>query len=288
MRAFGKKCFVPTLLVCAALAAMMSPASWAAEKKTQDDIWADEAGSMDRRAHEERMAQLLKHIEEKEPEVAKKLAELKKKDPAKYRGEFYKAARKYITTSDQAKPGGSGRKESDSRDGYRERMKEREKKSIEEYVAWLKDNYPDDAAKLAELQKSKPDMYSRYVVMSKRKYGKIMETQKKNPELAKVMQEDIKLSKKRRELLSKIKTAKGKNRNKLTEELQDVVSARFDIVIKKKQLQYEALAKKIEQLHKQIQRQKAETEKLIDKKNKAISDRMKDLLAEDEKIKWDN
>ena len=341
MRAFQKNYCMSVILMCAVLVIAMPLASMAEEKKAQDDIWADQVGTRggERRGirrqpgrdgdrspggpmHEERMLQIFKQLEAKDPELAKKLGQLKKDSPEKFYEEFFKAARKYklgmgpdgghrgMGAQDgrgrdkgfgprDGSGGGRGRDQDGrgrsrgpnaqgGRGGYRERMSDRAKKSNEDYIVWLKKNYPDEAAKLEKLQKSKPELLNRHIMMSKRRYGRIMEMQKKNPKLAKVMKEDLKLGRKRRELLRKIKKAKGGDRDKLVDELEDIVSARFDIIVKKKQLQYEALAKKIQQLNKQIDKQKAEADKLIDKKDQAISDRMKALLSEEQKIKWDD
>ena len=166
------------------------------------------------------------------------------------------------------------------------RAKERQKAAIAEYVEWLQENYPQEAAKLKKVQANNPDIYIRHALMSRSKYGKIMEMQKKNPALAEIMKEDLHLNKRRFELVGKIKKAKGKDAEKLKKELEKVVSARFDLLVKKKQLQYESLERRIELLKKQIARQKIEVQKLKDNKPQATKERMEELLSNKEKVKW--
>jgi hypothetical protein len=173
-------------------------------------------------------------------------------------------------------------------DKHRERMGQWEKERNEEYVAWLKKNYPEEAAKLEEVQKNNPKTFNRFIRMSRKKYGEIMETQKENPKLAKIMKKELqvnnqklRLIKKIRSLAKEVKGAKGPRREKLMQQLKDNLSIRIDLIVEMQKLRYDALEEKIKQLSKQIAKQKAETEKFIQKKDEEIAKRMKNLLAED-------
>jgi hypothetical protein len=175
-----------------------------------------------------------------------------------------------------------------SHDKHRERMTQWEKERNNEYIAWLKTNYPEEAARLEEVQKNNPKTFNRFVRMSRKKYGEIMETQKENPRLAEILKQTLEtentkrsLIKKIRSLAKEIKGAKGPRREKLMQQLKDTFSVRFDLIVTTQKLRYEALEEKIRQLSKQIARQKAETEKFIQKKDEEIAKRMKNLLAED-------
>ena len=257
---------VLTVFVCAIILVSIGEVSFAAEKKKPDDIWISDTSHKGSHISKERINELLKRIKSDNPELAKKLEELRKSQSDKFHGEFFKAARKYLL-SDQDK--------------------ERFKASIGEYVEWLKENYPEEDAKLAKIQENSPDIYTRHVMMSKRRYGKIMDTQKKNPALAEIMKEDLHLNRRRYELVGKINKAKGKEAEKLKKELEEVVSARFDLVVRKKQLQYESLEKKIESIKRQIAKQKIAVQKLKDNKIQATKERIEDLLSDKEKVKWD-
>ena len=60
-----------------------------------------------------------------------------------------------------------------------------------EHIEWLEQNYPDEAKKLAELREKDPGLYMRKLGLSLKKYGKIAEASRENPQLAEVLKEDL-------------------------------------------------------------------------------------------------
>ena len=70
--------------------------------------------------------------------------------------------------------------------------------------------------KLTELKEENPELYRRKFGLSFKKYGRIAEVAKENPELAEVLKQDLELMKKQRELLAKIRTATDDEKKELT------------------------------------------------------------------------
>jgi len=122
-----------------------------------------------------------------------------------------------------------------------------------------------------------------------KKYGKIAEAAKENPALAEVLKENLKLNHQRRSLLRQIKKANDKEKTELVKELKDVLNKKFDLIVKRKQLEYEQLAKKLEELKKEVKSSEEKFEKWKDPdfKNKNVEARLKKLLGKQEDFKWE-
>ena len=100
----------------------------------------------------------------------------------------------------------------------------------------------------------------------------------------------MELKKKRDELLGKIRAATDEDeKKKLKEELEEVISDKFDLLVKRKQIAYEQLLKKLEELKEDIKKSEAEVEKWKDAKfkNESVKARVEELMSRTEKFKWD-
>ena len=160
-------------------------------------------------------------------------------------------------------------------------------KSHEEYIKWLEKNYPDEAQTLQDLQEKDPEQYFRSAFASRRKYGRIMEAEKRNPELAEVLKEDLEIQSLRIGLLKEVNQVNGKKREEIVKELESLVSRRFDLIVRKKPLQYQDLQKRLEKMQTELKQRQLEVKKLQETKEKAIEDRVKDLIDQGEKVKWE-
>jgi hypothetical protein len=132
-----------------------------------------------------------------------------------------------------------------------------------------------------------PEEYIKHVMASRERYGEIMEAQERNPELAEVLKEELELKNNRGKLLKEVCTAEGKERKKLMEQLEEVVNRRFDLIVRKKQLRYVHLLEKLKKLQQEVQQREAEVEKLKNRKEQAVRQRLEELTGKAEKIKWD-
>jgi hypothetical protein len=257
----------------------------------------------------ERAERMLKHVREIDPHKAEELTLLKDKDPNAFRTEIRNFMRermmdRYGQMMEQRGDEGrkpQGRHESSVRrgpmtpqgPGFEERgpelFRQRMQEWGEEFIKWLKNDYPDEATKIEQLQKGSPE-YNRAMALLGRKFGRIFEASKTNPELAKVLKEKLALREKRADLVRQIKTVTDEKQKKLlTADLEKTVGQQFDLIIKHKQLVCEDLAKKLRNLNKELDKKKTDIEKWknTDFKNRKVKDRINELLSESEKFEWD-
>ena len=110
-------------------------------------------------------------------------------------------------------------------------------------------------------------------------------------ELAEVLVEDLRLKKRRDELLKKIKAVKSENeKKKLVAELEEVVAGRFDLIVRRKQIAYERLLRWLEELRKRIRESRGEIVRWRDDKlkNENVKKRTQDLIGETPtEFRWD-
>lgn len=170
--------------------------------------------------------------------------------------------------------------------GVGERLKNMQQKH-EEYLSWLKENYPDEAAKLEEVRQNNPELYMRQVMQSVRKYGRIAEASRDNPELAAVLKKDVELKARRDEILERLASAQAEEKEALTAELRQIVSKRFDLIVQRKQLQHKKLLERLEELKKQVERSEAEVKTWKMSKDEKVEARLNELLERSEKFRWD-
>jgi hypothetical protein len=254
---------------------------------------------------------MLERVRDIDPQKAEELAQLKDKDPNAFRTEIHKFMRERMMDQmgqmmeQNGVPGRKpqGRQEPTMRQGPQDSMKQgqmappgpeafhrRMQEMGEEYMKWLKENYPDEATKLEQLKKENPDQYMRAMALSGMKYGRIFEASKENPKIAQILKEQLPLKEKRAELVRQIKAATDeKQKKQLTADLEKVVAQQFDLIVKHKQLVCEDLAKKLTDLSKELDKKKADIEKWknADFKNKKVKDRVNELLTETEKFEWE-
>ncbi|MBN1787927.1 MAG: hypothetical protein JW806_05970 [Sedimentisphaerales bacterium] len=157
----------------------------------------------------------------------------------------------------------------------------------EELMAWLEKNEPDIAKSLTELKEKDPGSYRRRLAIEGRKYREIIEAQQTNPELAELLKKDLALKQERNETLEKLKAATNdKEKEALTKELKEIVGKRFDLIIKKKEIKYEELKKKLEQLQERVDKSKAELKSFKDKKDEHINEQLESLISKSNRFDW--
>ena len=308
-------------LVAAVALVSLTPATQAAE--ADEDIWSEEQPETQRRFRlgDERIEEFLGQLAEAHPERAAELRKLRKSNPEQFRKElretFTERRRVGGHPGDESRGEGRGgaherpgrgpgrmrgRPEMEAgsgprsgggrgdRGGRRERWRERIERRHDEYIEWLKKNFPEEAKKLTRLHEKDPEdpeAYIQKVMASRDKFEEIMEAQERNPELAEVLKEELELKRDRAKLLEKIREAKGKQRKKLVQKLEEVVNTRFDLIVRKKQLRYEHLLRRLERLQKEVKQREAEVENLKSKKAQIIQERLEELTSKAEKIDWD-
>ena len=81
-------------------------------------------------------------------------------------------------------------------------------------------------------------------------------------------------------------TTDESQKKKLTEELQNLVSKRFDVIVAQKQLRYQELNKRLEEMKKEVQKQQTDLDKLKGQKNEEVKKRVDGLINKTEEINW--
>ena len=280
------------VLVMAVVATVIVHPSSAEEKKDGKDIWTEDEsrgpgrgpgrgpwpgrGSRRLELTDEEIDRIMKGLKETSPEKAKELAKLREKDPEKFRDELRR----------------HGREEFDKiiRERIDKRIDNWRKRRHAEFLESLEKLVPKEARELAKLKDTKPDLYAEKYELALRKYGRIIEEGRRNPELAKVLIEDLKLKKRRDELPKKIKAGKSENeKKKLVAELEEVVAGRLDLIVRRKQIAYERLLRWLEGLQKRIRESRGESVRWRDEKlkNENVKQRTGDLLEEIPKFNRD-
>ncbi|MGD1042080.1 MAG: hypothetical protein ABR913_03325 [Sedimentisphaerales bacterium] len=248
---------------------------------------------------------ILAELKEKNPQEANELTKLREKDPNAFRVELRNHMREQFMSrmmeqrGEQGKPFENAQGKWQPQQGQMPQapgpgmgmMREKMQEKTDEFLKCLKENYPDEAAKLEQLKKDNPEQYMRALMISGKKYGGICQAVKDDPNLAKVLKDQMDLRNKRSELLKQIKaTTDEKQKKALTAELEQIVGQQFDLIVKRKQMAYEDLTKKLADLQKEVNQRKAEVEKWKGKdyKNQKVKERVTELLNEKEKFEWDN
>ena len=245
---------------------------------------------------DEVIERIMGRLAKTEPEKAKELAKLREEDPEKFKAELRNVMRRrFHERHGQDIEGGFGRglRAGPGARGVREgrggRIGMRGRKH-REYLEWLEKNYPEKAKRLAELREKRPGFYDEQLGLSMKRYGRIAEAAQENPELARVLKESLELKRTRDKLLTKIKASSDDSEKaELTGQLEEVVSNRFDLILRRKQIEYESLLKKLEELKKRVEKSRTEVDKWKDAKFKDESTRtrIEALMSRSEKFKWD-
>jgi len=258
------------------------------------DIDFDDKAPLGKRLTEDRINNMLERIAKENPKEAEKLKKMRKENPDMFMKELHKR----MPQSRRRKSGDSDRRPERDRgekmhDGPRgggprgERFAQMEKKK-EEYIKWLKETYPDEFTRLEELKEKQPELYFRQMMVSGKKFGRIFEASKNDPELAAILKEDMALKQKRQELTKQISKANDREKADLIKELEVVIGQRFDLILKRKQIAYDKLRQRLEKLKEEVKTSQDEVEKWKDTKDAKVQERVKELLKKSEKFNWEN
>ncbi len=254
------------ILVMATMATLTILPCSSQEKKADGDIWIEDEprgpgggpgrggpGRVGRgpgryRTSEEEIDHFLNDLKESNPAKAKELAILREKEPEKFRDELRKSIREQF----------SKRIES-----WRNRWRA-------EFLEWLGKAVPKVARDLTKLKDTDPDLYAKKYEIIREKYRRIFDESKRNPDLAEVLIAELELEKRQELLVKEIKATKSeKEKQKLTSQLEEVVGNKYDLIITKKIIAYEFLLKRVEELQKELNRNREEIDKWKDEKIKA-------------------
>ena len=220
---------------------------------------------------DEEVDQIMEGLKERSPEKAKELEKLREQDPEKFNAELRRHAREEFGKV------------------VRERIEKWRHQRQADFLEWLQKNLPDEAEELAKFKERSPNLYGEKYELVSKKYGRIYEEGRRNPELEKVLIEDLRLQKRRDQLLGKINaTNSRREKQKVIQELEEVVGHRYDLIVRRKQIAYERLLKWFEELQNRIKESRADIAKAQGDEVKAenIKTRTKELLEQKKKFNW--
>jgi len=201
---------------------------------------------------DEEVDQIMAGLKDRSPEKAKELENLRDKDPEKFNAELRRHAREEFGKV------------------VRERIEKWRQQRQTDFIEWLQKNAPEEAEELAKLKQRSPNLYGEKYELISKKYNRIYEESRRSPELAEVLIEDLRLQKRRDQLLGKITaTNSRREKQKLTENLEEVLGHRYDLIVRRKQIAYERLLKWLEELQNRIKESRADILKAQNAKVKA-------------------
>jgi hypothetical protein len=221
---------------------------------------------------EEDIDRIMEGVKQRDPKKAEELAKIREKDPEKFQEELRRHGREEFGKI------------------VRERIEKWRQERQAEFVKWLGENAPKEARELAKLKERNAELYTKKFELIRNKYWRIFEESRRNPELAEVLLEDLRLKERRDMLVGEIKAARSDNeKKKLTAELERAVSNRYDLIVRRKQIAYERLLKWLEELRNRIRESREDIAEAQDEtvKDQNVKKRMQDLLEPNKGFNWD-
>jgi phosphoglycolate phosphatase-like HAD superfamily hydrolase len=257
------------LAVGAVVTVAALPCSAADKKDDEKSIWTESEGRGPRLGRgrfeltDQEKDRILETLKKSDPEKAKEIAVLREKDPGRFREELRRHAPKEYSKV------------------MRERFEKLRQERRDEFLAFLDKSVPNVAEDLAKLKDQNPDLYTKKFDLVRRKYDRAFQESRRNPELAEILLEDLKLKERSEYLVRKIKATKSeRDKKRLTAQLERVLSDRYDLIVRQKIIAYERLLGWLESLQNRIKKSKAEIHEAEKKevKTENIKQRMKTLL----------
>ena len=151
-----------------------------------------------------------------------------------------------------------------------------------ELIAWLEQNFPRQAEEL----KTVPAPSAERIAELVGRFEPVMRAEHQNPPLAAIMKDDIAIQMQNDELLMDLQYANEQEREAIIKELEKLTSQRFDLIVRKREIQYEQLRQRLEKLQQNLEKQKADLDKLKATKEKTITDRVQDMVEYTRKANW--
>jgi len=278
------------------------PLRQCAAQEAQENIWSDDKpqGRARKIALTDKVVErFLRELAKTDPARAEEFKRLRQTEPEQFKNEIRRLL--HERSAQKKRLRGVGRKAQEPRSaGERPLMRGGEQRGpdrmmrmrqkYDEYLKWLSKSHPAEAEELAASKKNNPDLYFRKVTLSFKRYGRIFEESERNPELAEILQQDLELKDRRNDLLREISNAREKEqKDALVKELEEVISQRFDLIVRRKEIEYEKLLDRLEKLKRQVEESKAQVEQWqdVEFKGKNVKARIKELLGRTETFKWE-
>jgi len=254
---------------------MLATASAADPGDAYKGIWTEELPEQEQ-ISKERFDLIIRYVAEGKPARQQQLRKLYEED----RSKFWSEVRTFFRENPLESPSPQ------EVQGRTSKWREDLLKQHEEFIGWLREAYPEKEKELAHLREKDLDEYFRRFGALHRKYANVAGTQKKNPELAGVLKEDLDLLDQHDALLLAIRQADNQSKPKLVKDLHEIVGKRFDLIVRKKQLQYDELRRRLDRLRRDLEKKEQELGKLIESKEEVTRHRVEELINPTPKIDW--
>jgi len=303
------------LLAIGAIVLLCGALPCVGEEKEEESVWQEDEprgrGGGFRRFEltNEAIEHMMSRLAESDPAKAKELAKLRKKDPEKFKAELREVMRKRFGRGWEEPGRGGGKYRPKKHEPGRgmefgERGKARGprgpaggrgmgmtmRERHREFLEWLEKNYPEKAKELAGLEEKSPELFGKRYGLCYRRYRKIYEAFKENPALAEILKEDLELKERRDKLLAEIRAGVSKDEKaELVKELEKALGRRFDLIVKRKQIEYERLLKRLKELQERVKASEAQVAKWKEAefKKTSVKGRVKELVGKIEKFRWE-
>jgi hypothetical protein len=151
-----------------------------------------------------------------------------------------------------------------------------------ELIVWLEKNFPRQAGEL----KANPSPSAERITELLNRYDPVMRAERSNPPLAEAMIEDIKTQIRCDELLMDLPYANPEEREAIIKELDELTAKRFDLIVRKRELQHELLRRRLNRLQQELDTQKQEMDLLKSAKEPSVKQRVKELVERTDKTNW--
>jgi hypothetical protein len=288
------------------LTALPSGAEEEKAEKKEESVWHEiepRGGRGGFRLTDEMIEHMMSRLAETNPAKAKELAKLREKDPEKFKAELREVMRERFgrRLGEHERGGGKYKKRGPERGmefgrgggpSFQWRKGKRGPafgRRPHPFVKWLEENYPEIAKELAELEEKSPELYGKRRALCYRRYRTIYEA-KENPKLVEILKEDLDLKDRRDKLLEEIRAGVSENEKKeLVKELADVLGQRFDLIVKRKQIEYERLLERLKELQERVKANEAQVAKWkkAEFKEMSVQGRVEELVGKVEKFRWE-
>ncbi len=152
---------------------------------------------------------------------------------------------------------------------------------IRDFLQEMQQNSPQDYKRLIELRRKNPQEFKKVIkrIFHERKNKEFEKIKKHDPELATLIEKEMKLSRQLEELLQKMEKLNYEQRAAQSEEIRKLLTEIFDIRVAKHEYEISKVQKHLEEMKQTLERRLTNKQSIIDKK-------AKDIIGEQDEWDW--
>ena len=209
---------------------------------------------------------LMAEIKKKDPNKAKELEVIRQKEPTKFIERLKTVATEEFKTIwdegmesyGRGRGGPGGGRGGDGRGGGDDRR--RSSQRDEGILKLVQENFPEDFNSFKSVDPNTDSRLSERMMDNlRRRFGPLYDRIQDNPKLKDVLIQEFRLTREQWTIVFKIQEAKTENeKTKLRPDLEKVVSQLYDVKVKIKEIEFERLIARLEELKKMIEENKSD------------------------------